>query len=165
MTYTGTPAEAAALLVSFTSNGSPTAIMNGMRNWVRQVQRETVTAIRSKGVGRALWGVKGKGARLMVKTVRVKRAGDTYRSGVDLQGLAALMETGGKTKKHVITGNLSFPGTNKYAGNIVVTKRVNHPGSKIPATPSLGPTYRRLEPKLRDYVDAALVKAAGKLVA
>lgn len=159
-----TPAEAAALLEKFTSDGVAKAQFNAIRSYSRFLVKKTIDGIRTKGVGRALWGAKRKGATLMVRTAPIRKVGTGWKTGVHLKGLAAMMELGGRTEKHPIKGNLSFLGTHQWAGRTIRTQEVNHPGSPIPATPTLEPTARANEGVLKEFQERALVKAAGKLM-
>lgn len=95
------------------------------------------------------------GAQRIWQTIRVLRAerhGDVWTAGLVAGSArvlhARIQELGGKTKPHLIvprrrpkTGKLVFYW--KRAGSVVFFKKVNHPGSKIPAKPYLRPSIER----------------------
>lgn len=72
----------------------------------------------------------------------------------------AIHEYGGTTKPHVIEakngGVLAF----QAGGRMMFARRVNHPGSKIPARPFMRPTLAEYRDKIVDNFQAAASEAS-----
>ena len=110
----------------------PGAILNGIRNQVRQTITVVKSDIRTKsGLGRRIWGKKASGINSIVTLVKARSAGGLVETGIKLKGMAAMIESGGQTKPHVIKGKpyLAFPG--KGGDGFTITKQVNHPGAPV----------------------------------
>ena len=98
-------------------------------NAVRRPLRRKVTRIkqrikRESGLGKSIWGAKGKGVGLdkIVKLIKSKVSGDgtSLITGVSLKGLPVLIEQGGQIKPHIIK---------KAWGKVTA----NHPGAPVRA--------------------------------
>ncbi len=112
---------------------------NALRRVVRRARGAAVTALRQRGVGRALWGHKlGKsGATLALKTTRVVRSGTVMSAGIQAKGLAAFVEAGGRTKQHIIRPKLAGVLKLRVGSGFAFARWARHPGSNIPAQPYL----------------------------
>ena len=103
--------------------------------------------------------------RIGRKTGFLGRSIFTRREGADaVTGTAArharIHEVGGKTKPRVIR-----PRTRKtlrfvIGGKVVFARRVNHPGSKIPARPHMGPSLKLAMPAIEKVYDGLTEEAA-----
>ena len=114
------------------ASGVPGAILNGIRNQVRQTITVVKSDIRTKsGIGRRIWGKNGSGLNKIVTLVKARSAGGLVETGIKLKGLPAIIETGGRIKAHTIRGKpyLRFPG--KGGEGFTVTKMVKHPGAPV----------------------------------
>jgi hypothetical protein len=110
----------------------PGAILNGIRNQVRQTITTVKRDIRTRsGLGNRIWGKNGSGLNKIVTLVKSRAAGGQVETGIKLKGMAAMIESGGQTKPHIIKGKpyLAFPG--KGGSGFTITKRVNHPGAPV----------------------------------
>lgn len=161
-----TPGECAAALRKLGTE-KDTEIVNGIRRTLAYGRKLILEGVRSRGIGRAIWGEKKLTTlRAIVKRERVRKDGDAWIAGWKLAGIAAMQETGGQTKAHPISArgsNLAFLGTKAYAGKFVLISQVNHPGSKVPATPTIPTVISEIENSiLPQEMDKALVKAIEK---
>lgn len=134
-------------------------IINGMRRGLTHVRSLWVAEFKQRGVGRSVFGgkrAKGKkdGARAIIKTTRVvKRGSGTYAGGLSVKGLAALQETGGRTKAHNIGKRgkvLAFEGGGFARGP------VKHPGSSIKKIPIGHQMMERGAPRIAQEIDKGI---------
>jgi hypothetical protein len=137
----------------------PTAVLNGIRNQVRQNITTVKRDIRTKsGLGNRIWGKKGKGLDSIVTLVKSRAAGGAVETGIKLKGMAAMIESGGQIKPHKIVGKpfLVFPGK---SGGVTFAKVVNHPGAPVRAHNFARQALDRDGQKITTSVD----KSVGKL--
>jgi phage gpG-like protein len=79
-------------------------------------------------------------------------SGRVYSSGL---AYAAIQEFGGQTKAHIIEAVSGKALAFAIAGQTVFAKRVNHPGSNIPAHHYMGQAFDAMKPKIKQaYEDA-----------
>lgn len=109
------------------------------------------------------------GARRMWQTIRpikARRAGsDTWTAGLEAGSAdvkhARIQELGGQTRPHVIVPKrarfLVFYWPRVSA--VVYFRKVNHPGSRIPARPYLRPAIERAKSVVQQEVTREVVKA------
>lgn len=140
-----TPRESANAIGKI-APGMEREVPNGIRRVLGFLRRLALTGYRSKGVGRAIWGeAKLTTLRPLVKRGRVVRVGSGWTAGLEVRGLAALMETGGKTLAHDI----------KSKGG----KLWKHPGSRIPQNAAAVASLPAAEAQLLIEMDKAVTKA------
>ena len=72
---------------------------------------------------------------------------------------AAIHEFGGRTRPHVIEAKAGGVLAFQSGGKTVFARRVNHPGSKIPARPFMRPTLAEYRGKIVDSFQAAAAEA------
>lgn len=141
------------------------AALNAARRTVTYWRSLTMTGIRSKGVGRAIFEKKAQGLKVIIKRDRTRQEGDAFLGGLRLRGMAAMQEIGGKTAAHLIVakrargGLLGFLGPN---GHVITPKSVHHPGSRIPAMPSAGPAQPLVEARAVQELEKGLLAAITK---
>jgi len=170
---------------------------NALRRAASRIRTAASKAIRSKGVGRTLWGGGGrfkknvKGSRALLKIGKVERSGGTTSITITAKGFPALMEQGGRTKAHIIesqrtrrlrvAATLEQKGRKNTAaflrgaesrgllafrtgGRLAFATRVKHPGSHIPAQPSVGPqieaNVQKVEQELVNAVNDHIAAAS-----
>lgn len=80
--------------------------------------------------------------------IRAVREGQDGVVGTRVE-YARIHELGGKTKPHVIEPRRAKVLAFKIGGEMRFAKRVNHPGSRIPARPSMAPALHIAEPAMR----------------
>jgi len=107
---------------------------NALRRGVRRALKDVNNDIRNRsGLGRSIWGKKGKGLKAFATLIRPRREGEMVETGIKFRGLAALIEKGGRIAPHKITpvegGKLIFEGRSGR----VFAKVVNHPGAPVRA--------------------------------
>lgn len=116
---------------------------NAVRAALNSARNAAVKYFMSRGVGRRIWGGGGrfkkdaKSVRRIINRVRLKKLGASdFETGLHAHGMAALVETGGRTKAHTIRGRR---GLLKFQGpeGTVYTRVVNHPGSQMQRDPYL----------------------------
>lgn len=105
--------------------GLKRAIVNGMRRGLTKGKADALRAVRASGVGRVLWLARGRSGTppLIVTASKVTQAGNSYKSALKEKGMAALIQTGGRTKRH----------KEQRSGQ----KSYFHPGSRVDASPHL----------------------------
>lgn len=112
----------------------PRLVQNAARSALHAGRMAATKAFISRGLGRKIWGGGGRfkrdlsGARLIINRVKFKgpKVGP-WMSGISAKGLAAIVQTGGKTRAHFI----------KKRKGITLKKPVWHPGSQMQADPFL----------------------------
>lgn len=113
-----------------------------------------VETIPKDGIGRRIWGKKNSGLKKLVRTEKVAEVGDSFEAGVNVVGLAGLIEKGGRTERHDIKskgrvlarragenhGRVFFVKASKFVGPIQKGKRrrkgitaISHPGGPVAA--------------------------------
>jgi hypothetical protein len=112
----------------------PRLVQNAARSALYSARAAATKDFVSKGVGRAIWGGGGKwkrnlaGARLIINSMKFRGAKEgPWDTGISVKGLAALVETGGKTREHLIK---------KRNGKALKTP-IRHPGSRFQRDPFL----------------------------
>lgn len=122
---------------------------NAVRRSLSYWRKLTLGGVVERGIGKAIWGEK----KLTSLRAIVKRDGDveinsdgSVLGGLKITGIAALMETGGRTLPHDITTH---------------GKRWRHPGSNVPATPSAAPVVGEVGTRCRDEIDKGMSKAVA----
>lgn len=120
-----TPEQMAAKLRELGGpKGLKRAITNGMKRGLGKGKAAGLKALRSSGVGRALWQKRGSGTAPLIITVgKVRQSGNDYTGSLQEKGMAAIIQKGGRTKRH----------KEQRAGE----RSWFHPGSRIPANPHL----------------------------
>lgn len=136
------------------------ALRRGLTLW----KGRAIDTLRSRGIGRAIWGTKRGGATMVVKRTRVKDSGGVITAGLHVRGLAALQEAGGRTKPHDITPKIAQRLVFEGRTGTVVARRVKHPGSIVPAIPFLRPTLDRTLPEIVTEMDRAYQEALDRTV-
>ena len=127
----------------------------------RKELREEITR---GGLGRALWA-KGKSRtgkpKLIIKSrsARWSRSAQAWTASIGVSGVSAMIERGGRIKRHVIKpresdGVLAF----QAAGQTIMTRRVDHPGAMV----TRRPTLQRVMAKQVRPLKAGLLTALGK---
>lgn len=129
--------EQAAKAIGMSARELSRRVLAPIRKHMRFVVRDSKRDYKATTLGQALWGrgvdKYGK-TSLIVKNIRARRSTSqgAFVAGVSVQGMAAIMEEGGRTAPHKIrprfAKELIFRGR---VGGIVRTKEVNHPGSRI----------------------------------
>jgi hypothetical protein len=144
---------------------APREQINAIRRGMTFARSLVIDRIRRTGVGRALWGRKAKGARLMVPRQRVTRSGNVIHGGLLLKGLAAMIETGGRTRSHVILPkNAGVLALKLSGGAVAFATKVVHPGSRIPAQPSAQEAMREAVPRIAQEIDRGMQKLADRVI-
>ena len=105
-----------------------------------------------------------------VKPVKSRKKGQNFQTGLSNKvPYAGIHEFGGKTPPHVIEAveadYLAFVGKTSTSDNpLVFVKRVNHPGSNIPARPFLTPALEEAREKFFDVeVTRALINGVREI--
>jgi hypothetical protein len=120
--------------------------MNAIKRGQNTLRRTIAKEFASRGIGRAMFG-KGyskAGLKTVIKRERPRKIGETYTANVRVKGIAAIVATGDRTKRHSIGSVGKFIG-NKARG-FAARGVVRHPGSKF-------------EPD--NFIDRAVSKTAG----
>ena len=156
-----TPFQAADALERFLKK-EPNLVANAIRRVVRSARTDGMNRMRSRGIGLALFRRRAFDLRQIVKTIRIRQEGNAIIGGVEVKGIAALIEMGGRTLPHPIKPKLGTMLALKLPQGRVFARAVNHPGSRIPAQPSLRPALNAAMPRLATEIDEALAAAARK---
>ena len=152
--------KASARIKSFSQLRSK-AIRNELVGPVRTARKNVRQAFKQTTLGRKFWARGRKRSKrippLKLKNRPMSVRRDRITTGVDVIGMAALIEGGGRIAPHRIRGNpwLVWPGGR--------ARVVNHPGMAVQKEPVGERTWRRAEPILRDAVDRGISKLARDL--
>jgi len=168
-----TPKQAARMLLNFEKK-LDRVVIRAFNVGLRQAHKAALKNPSMQGLG------KGKNARppnpppgpLGIRTGRLRRAvdinkakkvGDKWIGGlkVDLNAApyGAIHEFGGTTSAHVIRPvNKSILSWMGPGGVRVFARKVNHPGSRIPARPYLGPALKRTAPQIAGIIDSSIAE-------
>ena len=160
-----TPAGYAAALTRFGSDLNK-AIASGMRSGMTSARFRAIAKFQSRGIGRSVFGKKGdKAARGMIKVGKVKISGSSYIASLTATGLAAIQETGGHFKPHLIAPkNAKALVYRTKAGVLhVSTKPVMHPGATHPRMPFLTEAIQNSASRFQSAIDKAIQKTANML--
>lgn len=155
-----TPETCAAALRDLGDKGFRKAVSNGLRRGIRAARADAVATGSRIGILRGIFGTKPGGLRALVKTVRVARNGSVYTAGMQVKGVAAMVEEGGRIKPHTITPKnasvLAFKGGAGFA------RSVQHPGAAVPKRPFIGPALQRGTGRVVDEIDKGLAAAIAE---
>jgi hypothetical protein len=131
-------------------------LLKAARVAVGAARAEAIKGFRATGIGRKLWGARGKGAgaALMVAykpRPRWSKSQQKVVGGLETKGIPALIEHGGRTKPHAIRPKLA----GALAGSLFhpVSGSINHPGSNVPKRPQLYPAMRKAAQRIAPYLD------------
>lgn len=121
------PSEVADSLEKMQDRLVSKVISNAIRRGMRAGAKVGKLAVRQgTGLGAALWANRNSKRRgisgtppLIVKPLRVRRSGDTFTSGVEAKGIAALIDQGGNIKAHRIPGAFGHKGGVMHPGSAV----------------------------------------------
>jgi hypothetical protein len=160
-----TPAQAADQLRKM-ANPRPLhrEVANAFRRGARRIEKRAEDRFTTRGVGRRLFGRKKAGARKLFSVSRVKTQGGVLSAEITVKGLAAIQETGGVTRPHLIKpGKFLLKGVPVLVfrtprGLVITSKPVRHPGAMHPAIPSLAPEFEAGIPDVTREVEAAVEK-------
>jgi len=142
---------------------APREQINAIRRAMTFARSIVIKRVRSTGVGRALWGRKGSGARLMVPRQRVTRSGGVIHGGLLLRGLAAMIDAGGRTLPHEIKPKKARVLANTVSGFFSATA-VRHPGSRIAAEAFSEAAMREALPRITEEIDKGLQRLADRVI-
>lgn len=128
-----------------------------VRHFIGEVRKETRTKLRATSLGKALWG--GRKTRgtassrppLVLKTIRaaLSRSEGGFIGGVKITGLAANIALGKPTEPHSVRARSSgFLVFRTQSGDVIRTRSVRHPGSKVRQHPIPQAAVRRVRPKI-----------------
>ena len=162
------PKKFAAALLRFAEREKDRPIVNGIRRGMHIARNIAAEEFKKQGVGRGIFVTSPKkdkkSIRLIIKRERVRKVGERFEAGLLLRGFAALQEKGGQTKSHEIKPStakrLVFP----LGGRVIVTKRVRHPGSRIPAHPFVRRSIELALARMREEVLRGLQATAEKVL-
>lgn len=185
-----TPAQAARILKQFDKR-APDVVRAGLLAGLNYARKLSGTRY-MQGLGRGRnakpanappgpIGIRSGDLRRSLKLVGPERVRGGWRGGLSANtAYAAIQERGGRTRPHVIMPRnaavLAWQSGSKIrfrksdgkamkAGKIMTfAKRVNHPGSKIPARPYLRPALQEAVPVIQSLVDANIQNLANRLL-
>ncbi len=121
-------------------------VPNGIRRMLSGWRNVVMKGYQARGIGRAVWAEKKLTTlREIVKRERVVRVGEGWQAGLSIRGMAALMESGGRTLPHSIKSSSG--------------KLWQHPGGRVPQVPAARDSVYAAEALLAVEMDKALTKA------
>jgi len=97
----GFPNMAKAFRAFERTKNAPT--VNAIRRVLTSIRADAKTRIPADGLGRKIWGKKASGLNALLKRVAVRTSGDSFSGGLEVKGLAGLIEQGGRTTEHRIS--------------------------------------------------------------
>jgi len=126
--------------------------LRALEKHANEARKETVRGFVSAGIGKGIFGHNDKGAWKIITVSKPVIQGDSVALKITLKGLAALQETGGRIKAHVIKPKrakmLAFgvAGGFGFGGDMVFAKIVHHPGATVPKHESLRAAAAKILP-------------------
>ena len=136
-----------------------------MRSELKAGRKKAVAGYKKSGIGRAIFRRKG-GVPLILKSnpARFSSSGDGFTGGFTARGMAALIETGGRTEEHPIkpktAGLLVFPGKS----GMVFTRHVNHPGGPVKKDDALQEAMNDVAHALGITLDTRFARLSRRLL-
>jgi hypothetical protein len=175
--------------------------LNACRRAARAVRKRAVEGFTASGIGRSIFGARAergksksrnKALTVVIPGPRVVQQGTGLLVTAKLRGFAALVEKGGSTKPHEITGRRvgvmrrysnpkqgplmpfregggrrrAIVGTLTFmgrSGHLVSPKAVNHPGSRFPKDDFYGRAWPTLTVVLQAEIEKGYQKLAEKV--
>lgn len=138
----------------------PKLVQNAARSALHAGRMAATKDFISRGVGRKIWGGGGRfkkdlsGARLIINRMRLKGPKEgPWHTGISAKGLAAIVETGGKTKAHFI----------RRRSGIILKKPIWHPGSQMQRDPFLQKAVPVMEREYPAKLNRAIEKYKRKV--
>jgi hypothetical protein len=102
------------------------------------------------GIGRRIFGWANEGAYKIITLLPTRVDGDSIVATLRAVGLAALQETGGRIRPHLIKPKrasiLAFEtrGAAGFGGDLAFARLVHHPGGALPKHPALLPAAEKV---------------------
>lgn len=135
-----------------------------MRDRMFDVRKRAERAIEGTPLGRALWGARAKpDAPGLFLNITETKTGAT-KIGLVLRGLAAMQETGGKTKPHTIRPRRGDFLVFDVGGATVFAREVEHPGSEIAKRPVASSTFDKALPGIELAVANGVERLAERVL-
>lgn len=154
-----TPEEAVADLKRMAGPGLEAAMRQPFDAGARAIRADAIRAIKSKGIGRRVFQEEEPEVEVSFK------ASPTGAPSVEIvaRGIPKMMETGDRTKPHVIAP--------RDGGRVLVLKdglrtgfvsgEVNHPGGQIRKDPSIEPAIERNEDGIAKGLEVSISRFVG----
>lgn len=137
----------------------PKLVQNAARSALHAGRMAATKDFISRGIGRKIWGGGGRfkkdlsGARLIINRVKFRGPKEgPWSSGISAKGLAAIVQTGGKTRSHFI----------RQRKGITLKKPIWHPGSQMQADPFLEKAVPVMEREYPVKLNSAIEKFKRK---
>jgi hypothetical protein len=163
LTQRYTPKQLAAVFRKIADGEFRRAQENGLRRGLRWARNEILRELPGRGVLRSVFGRKISGLKKLVSVRRVEFKGDVMVGTVQLTGLAAMSETGGRTKPHGIKPKLRTALTFRVGGRMLFSRvGVKHPGSRIPAIPAAARVVPRATARIRQEQEKSVAAMLAK---
>jgi hypothetical protein len=115
-----------------------------------EARKATVREFVTHSIGKGIFGRNDAGAWKIITLSPAVVRGDNVALKITLKGLAALQETGGRIRPHIIKPKraklLAFAvaGAAGFGGDAVFAKIVHHPGAAVPKHESLKPAAAKV---------------------
>ena len=128
-------------------------IRNAFRRGANRIGADAKKRFRGRGVGR-IWAKRVKGLPISVGRARITEG--SAEIDITAKGLAALQETGGRTKPHAIKPRSVKALAFSAGGKHVFARSVRHPGSQIARIPSVDQALDAGAGKVMDEIERAV---------
>lgn len=145
-------------------------IVNAIRRVLTSIRTDAKARIPQDGLGRKIWGQKASGLNALLKRVAVRTQGDSFTGGLEVKGLAGLIEKGGRTTEHPISawrGAVLARKPGFFArGTAGVAKAiVKHPGGPVAQKARALEAVEAARPRFLDQISQAVRDALEKAAA
>jgi hypothetical protein len=174
------PAKWAAAVRRAAQRDIDKPFLKAIRKGLKPGREFALGQMRATRLGQALFGARKKPASGVVRQNLIgssarRRSLTVFEGTLRAKGLAALIETGGKTKPHRIkawrgrflvfqaTGRTGFLGLRRRTG-IIAVPAVNHPGARVPREPFLRRSMERAAPAMTLELEKAFVEHVNQVV-
>lgn len=139
-------------------------IVNAIRRTITAIRTDAKNRIPEDGLGRAIWGQNVIGLNKLIKRVVVRTVGDGFTGGLEVKGLAGLIEKGGRTASHPISAwrgavLARAPGFFVRGTGGVSKAFVKHPGGPVAKKARALEAVEAARPRFFENVQQALAQA------
>lgn len=164
-----TPSQATAQLARLADQRALAELRaKALKDLVVAIAKRSKESARQRGVIRRLFARRASGLDVLFRVSGATERKRLLRKSVtevslEIRGLAAIQETGGTTRPHVIKPKNAPKLVFRAAGRLVVTDKVDHPGATHPRIPSAADAFEQAErdgaAAIQDAMDAHINQA------
>lgn len=158
-----TPRQLAAVFRKIADRELGRATENGMKAGLRFGRNVAIELLPRRGVLRSIFGRKPKGIGKLIKVRRTQLRGSVLTGTLELSGLVAIQEIGGRTKAHVIAPKNRKALRFESGGGTKFSRfGVKHPGSRFSPIPAADAIQARTTPRIALEIERRVAELFAK---